>query len=155
MDDSYARLWSEFALLVQGLKDLNAQALESTGARCEQAGAGVLSRIELMGPVRLTDLAASLGLDPSSVSRQVTSLERGGWLVREKDPSDQRAQRLKLTASGASVVAVLRTARQQALAKLTPDWSAQDIDDLACRLARLNTDLESHRQLLGVRQETA
>ena len=155
MDDSYARLWSEFSLLLYGLKDLNAHALESTGTRCEQAGAGVLSRLELMGPVRLTDLAASLGLDPSSVSRQVTSLERAGWLLREKDPSDQRAQRLKLTASGAAVVAVLRTARQQALARLTPEWSEQELDDLARCLARLNTDLESHRQLLGVRQETA
>lgn len=155
MDDSYAALWSEFASLLHGLKDLNAYSLETSGIRCEQAGAHVLGRLALLGPVRLTELAHALGLDPSSVSRQVTALERSGWVVREKDPQDQRAQRLELTDKGRVVVGLLREARQQALRELTPDWSEQDITDLTSRLARLNTDLIAHRDLLGARQETA
>lgn len=155
MEASYAALWGEFSSLLRGLKDLNSHALETTGVRCEQAGAHVLARLELLGPVRLTDLAHALGLDPSSVSRQVSALERAGWVVREKDPDDQRAQRLNLTPKGNEVVAVVRRAREQALQTLTPGWTAQDLDDLTSRLARLNTDLEAHRELLGARQETA
>jgi DNA-binding MarR family transcriptional regulator len=155
MEDSYSRLWGEFVSLLHGLKDLNAQALDATGVRCEQAGAHVLGKLELLGPVRLTELAHALGLDPSSVSRQVTALERSGWVAREKDPVDQRAQRLELTPKGRRVVDVVRQARHEALERLTPGWSPDDLDDLASRLARLNTDLNTHRDLLGARQETA
>jgi DNA-binding MarR family transcriptional regulator len=155
MTSGYQDLLSEFASLLHGLKELNAHTLETSGIRCEQAGAHVLGRLDALGPVRLTDLAAALGLDPSSVSRQVTALERSGWIVRERDPHDQRAQRLNLTAKGRDVVALLREARHDALRRLTPDWSDQDINDLTSRLARLNTDLTTHRDRLGVRQETA
>ena len=153
--DNHARLWGEFSSLLRGLKDLNAHALESAGVRCELAGAAVLGRLELLGPVRLTELAGALGLDPSSVSRQVTSLERSGWVAREKDPDDQRAQRLHLTARGCEVVAVLRKARVEALARVTPDWTTDDLDALTDRLARLNNDLETNRHRLDARLENA
>jgi DNA-binding MarR family transcriptional regulator len=153
--DSYERLWGEFASLLREMKEINAHSIEITGARCEQAGAAVLGRLDLLGPVRLTDLAGALGLDPSSVSRQVTALERLGWVAREKDPADLRAQRLHLTERGTSVVNDLRRARAEALSQLTPHWTMEEIDDLAGRLARLNHDLEAHRELLAARQETA
>jgi DNA-binding MarR family transcriptional regulator len=153
--DSYTQLWGEFALLLRGLKDINGHVLEATGVRCEQAGAHVLGRLDLLGPVRLTELAHALGLDPSSVSRQVTALERFGLVAREKDPADQRAQRLHLTDKGSDIVAVLRRARAEALERMTPGWSAQDIDDLTDRLARLNHELEVNRDLLDAQQETA
>jgi DNA-binding MarR family transcriptional regulator len=146
---SHVRLWGEFASLLRELKDLNAHVLETAGVRCEVAGAHVLSRLEVLGPVRLTELAGALGLDPSSVSRQVSALERSGWVTREEDPHDRRATRLLLTASGSDVVDVLRKARAEALARVTPDWSAADLDELADRLARLNHDLGTHRALLG------
>ena len=153
--ESHARLWAEFSSLLRGLKDLNAHALETAGVRCELAGAAVLGRLELLGPVRLTDLAGALGLDPSSVSRQVTALERSGWVARHKDPDDQRAQRLHLTDRGSDVVAVLRKARVEALARITPGWTDDDIDALTDRLALLNTDLETNRARLDTRLENA
>ncbi|MGB8650876.1 MAG: MarR family transcriptional regulator [Mycobacteriales bacterium] len=153
--DKHARLWGEFASLLRGLKDLNAHVLETAGVRCEIAGAAVLGRLELLGPVRLTSLAESLGLDPSSVSRQVSALERAGWVAREKDPHDLRAQQLHLTDAGQAVVAEIRRARADALKRLTPGWSPADIDDLTDRLARLNTDLAANRHLLDARQESA
>lgn len=147
--DSHARLWAEFASLLRGLKDLNTHVLETAGVRCEVAGAHALSRLGLLGPVRLTELSTSLGLDPSSVSRQVTALERSGWVTREEDPDDGRATRLRLTEAGNEVVEVLRKARAEALARLTPDWTDGDLDGLVDRLARLNHDLEANRPLLS------
>ncbi|MCW2600905.1 MAG: MarR family transcriptional regulator [Frankiales bacterium] len=153
--DSYARLGGELATLMRGLKDVNGHVLETAGVRCEAAGAAVLGRLERLGPVRLTDLAQALGLDPSSVSRQVTALERSGWVEREKDPTDLRAQQLHLTDKGREVVAALGRARVQALERLTPGLSTRDIDELTDRLARLNHELEGHRVLRDARQETA
>lgn len=153
--DSHARLWGEFTSLLRGMKEINVRAIEVTGVGCEPAGAVVLGRLDVLGPVRLTDLAHALGLDPSSVSRQVTALERRGWVVRDKDPSDLRAQRLHLTAKGTEIVEELRSARARALAALTPGWSAEHLNDLTDRLARLNHDLEAHRALRDTRQESA
>ena len=155
MDTGHARIWAEFASLLRGLKDLNAHVLETSGARCEVAGAHVLGRLEVLGPVRLTELAASLGLDPSSVSRQVSALERSGWVTREGDEHDRRATRLLLSAEGLEVVGALRAARTEALARVTPGWTAADLDELADRLARLNHDLEANRALLDARLENA
>lgn len=151
----HVRLWGELASLLRGLKELNAQVLEQSGVRCEVAGAQVLGRLDQLGPVRLTELACALGLDPSSVSRQVSGLERSGWVSREEDPSDGRATRLRLTPSGADVVAVLREARAEALARVTPEWTPDDLDELADRLARLNHDIEAGRVLLAGRLEHA
>ncbi len=140
--ESYARLWVEVAVLVRGMKHLSVRSIEATGVPCELAGMHVLGRLDQLGPVRLTDLSHGLGLDPSSVSRQVTALERSGWVTREKDPSDLRAQQLVLTDSGRQMVDAVREERAAALERLTPDWTAEQVDDLTARLARLNHDLE-------------
>jgi DNA-binding MarR family transcriptional regulator len=153
--NEYVRLAAELTTSLRALKELHVNALGRTELRCELAGAMVLSRLDALGPVRLTDLALALGLDPSSVSRQVTALERAGLVARERDPSDLRAQRLVVTREGTEAVTSLRAARAAALATLTPGWTADDLDDLTHRLARLNTDLEANRALLGSRQETA
>lgn len=153
--ERYARLATELTLLLRAMKALHAHAVEQTHMPCELAGAVVLARLEALGPVRLTELAQALGLDPSSVSRHVTALERAGLVTREKDPTDQRALHLVLTAQGEDAVRALAAARAEALATLTPGWSTEEIDDLADRLARLHTDITAHRALLDARQESA
>lgn len=153
--ERYARLVGELTLLLRAMKGLHAHAIEQSGLRCEPAGAFVLVRLHAMGPVRLTDLAREIGLDPSSVSRQVTALERAGLVDREKDPTDQRALHLVLSERGEQAVRALAAARAEALATLTPGWTTDEIDDLTSRLTRLHTDITAHRALLDARQETA
>ena len=153
--NSHANLWAECLALLRGMKELSTQTIAASGVRIELAGAHVLSRLADLGPVRLTELASALGLDPSSVSRQVTALERSGWLAREDDPTDRRAARLTLTATGRAVVEALAQARTEALARLTPGWNDTDLDALATTLARLNHDLATNRALLGVALENA
>lgn len=152
---SHVRLWGEFVTLLRGMKDLSAHAIAGSGVRIELAGAHLLGRITELEPVRLTELAAGMGLDPSSVSRQVTALERSGWVLREEDPTDRRASRLVLTDAGRDVVAALAVARAEALARLTPTWSDAELDALAAGLARLNHDLSTHRAQLDVALENA
>lgn len=153
--DSYGTLWGEFVTLLRGMKDLSAHAIAGSGVRIELAGAHLLSRIAELEPVRLTDLATGVGLDPSSVSRQVTALERSGWVAREEDPTDRRASRLTVTSAGREVVAALALARTRALARLTPHWSDAELDALAATLARFNHDLATHRAHLAAALENA
>jgi DNA-binding MarR family transcriptional regulator len=101
----------------------------------------VLARLAEHDGIRLTDLAGLLGLDPSVVSRQVTSLERQGWVRREADPSDRRATLLALTPTGTELVADLRAARARALARVVPGWTDAELEALADQLGRLNRDV--------------
>lgn len=152
---SHQTLFAELVALLRGLKEINAHAIEASGTKVEVAGSAVLGRLSLLGPSRLTDLAAALGLDPSSVSRQVAAVERAGWVTREEDPTDRRATRLLLTDAGRDVVERLGVLRAEALARLTPDWTDSDLDALTARLARLNHDLAANRALLDAQLESA
>lgn len=153
--DRYQQLASELTLLLRAMKELHSEAVDQADLPVELAGTYVLGRLSALGPVRLTRLAQELGLDPSAVSRHVSSLERHGLVAREKDETDLRAQQLVLTPQGEQAVADLKAARARALKERIPGWTAADLDQLTARLARLNTDLEAQRTSARPRQETA
>lgn len=134
-------LAQEFAVLVRGLRELHGSVVARCDPPLEAASAVLLGRVEQLAPVRLTDVSCSLGLDVSTVSRQVSALVARGWVVREPDPQDQRAHVLTLTDEGAATVASLRATRTEVLSRLLPDWSSQDLAALTTLLARLNRDL--------------
>ena len=50
-----------------------------------------LNLIERHGPLSPRDLASRAGLHPATVTGVLDRLERGQWVVRERDPSDRRA----------------------------------------------------------------
>ena len=55
------------------------------------------------GPPRQRDLADHAGTDPMMTSQVARSLDRKGLLVREVDPDDGRAWRLRPTPEGAAL----------------------------------------------------
>jgi DNA-binding MarR family transcriptional regulator len=57
------------------------------------------------GPPRQRDLADHAGTDPMMTSQVVRTLERKGLLVRDVDPDDRRAWRLRPTPDGAALAA--------------------------------------------------
>jgi DNA-binding MarR family transcriptional regulator len=108
----------------------------------------VLSRLEELGPVRLSTLAQVLSLDISTVSRQVPVLERQGWVTRERDPEDQRAQLFELTHAGRTVLTEVRRSRAEVLRRLLPDWTEKELDSFAAQLHRFNKDVTTNRQAI-------
>ena len=138
-------LVSELVQLVRGLRELGAQMPAVDGRRLDLPAAAVLGNVGDAGPLRLSDLAERLHLDLSTVSRQVASLERSGWLLREPDPADRRAQLLRLTPAGQQALADRRRAHADVLTRALPGWHDDEIRTLSTLLARLNTDLTAHR----------
>ncbi len=71
-------------------------------------------------PMRQKDLAASLGLDNSSVVRVLDSLQTAGLIERREGDSDRRAKAIFLTEAGhatvAQVEAVARQVREEVFA---------------------------------------
>jgi DNA-binding MarR family transcriptional regulator len=50
-----------------------------------------LDMIDRYGPLSPSALAQRAGLHPATVTGILDRLERGGWVARERDPSDRRA----------------------------------------------------------------
>lgn len=118
------------------------------GVSLDRAAYAALGRVHEAGPLRLSELAARMGVDASTASRQVQQLERTGLVGRVGDPADRRASLLELTAEGDRVLARMRQARRDSLAQVLEGWSRADRRTLAAVLTRLVDDLE---RVTGVR----
>jgi DNA-binding MarR family transcriptional regulator len=103
----------------------------------------LLTRIGDSQPVRAAVLADSLGVTPSTISRQVTQLESRGLVKRAADPADGRALILRLTPQGAKVRQRLQDAWASILSNMVGDWGKKDVDALVGALGRFETALGS------------
>ncbi|HAM01587.1 MAG TPA: MarR family transcriptional regulator [Acidimicrobiaceae bacterium] len=112
------------------------------GEHVDRSGYWAMVRLdEVRGGVRLSDLASSLELDLSTVSRQVRNLVEAGLVDRDADPDDGRAALLTLSARGRDVLDAVRAARRQVLGQTLCGWTATDRDALVRALGRLADDL--------------
>lgn len=93
-------------------------------------------------PMRQKDLAASLGLDGSSVVRILDALESSGLVERRAEAGDRRAKAIFLTAQGQAVVAqverVSQAVRDEALRGMSDDEVRQAYELLARICERLD-----------------
>jgi DNA-binding MarR family transcriptional regulator len=140
----------ELVQLVRGLRELHGAMSAVSRHPVDASGAAVLSRLDELGPVRLSTLAQVLCLDISTVSRQVPALERHGWVARERDRDDQRAQLLRLTDAGRTVLGEVRGSRAEVLRRLLPDWTDRELEAFADQLHRFNDDVTTNRQTIAL-----
>jgi DNA-binding MarR family transcriptional regulator len=155
--DSTAAIARELVSLVRTVKDLHGLIVPGGGPVLERPSFVLLLLIAEHGPVRASALADRLFIDVSTVSRQLVTLESAGWVQRDPDPEDRRAQLLRVTAEGEQVLDCNRLARTEALADLLGSWSEADRAAFADQLARFNHAAQIRRQAVtaatGTRQE--
>jgi DNA-binding MarR family transcriptional regulator len=101
----------------------------------------VLGEIQNREPVRLTELAAPVGLDGSTVSRHVSRLVELGLVDRSRDPDDARAQRLVVTDRGRDHLEDVRRSRAATFEAAVSSWSVTDRRRLVALMTRLGDDL--------------
>ncbi|MDA0310910.1 MAG: MarR family winged helix-turn-helix transcriptional regulator [Gemmatimonadetes bacterium] len=65
--------------------------------------AGILSHLDAFDPVMVGELAEHLGVTTSTMSLNLTRLERAGFITRERDPADRRVMNVLLTEAGEQV----------------------------------------------------
>ena len=111
----------------------------------DRSGYGILCRLVDEGPQRLGVLAQSFGLDPSTITRQVQSLEQSGWVARRADPSDRRAALLDVTPEGHEVLVESRERRRRWLRDALTDWPEQDHVEFGRLLERFNASIDRLR----------
>jgi len=91
------------------------------------------------GRMRRVDLAETLGLTASGVTRGLAPLERIGLVVRETGARDARVAYAALTDAGRRRLTDMLATAEQIAAEIFPDplWSSADIGHLSVLLARL------------------
>ncbi len=136
--EAYVRLEREVALLLRRARAISGRLGGELHRDLDGAAYGLLVLLDDAGPLRASDVVGRLGLDKSTVSRQVASLVGIGLVDRSADPDDGRAHVLTPSAEGAARLAQIRAARRERWEADLGDWPPQDVATLAELLHRLN-----------------
>ncbi|MEL7976786.1 MarR family transcriptional regulator [Isoptericola sp. F-RaC21] len=137
-----------------GLAQLLRRAERTTAATTARTGGHDLDRSGYLllhalrddGPQRVQALADRLGIDASTVTRQVVALERAGHVQRSRDPLDGRAVLVSATAEGREALGAQRARRATTYSTVLADWSDEDRTLLAELVERLNADLDAYKR---------
>lgn len=137
-DGPFSRLEREIGLLMRRSRAISARLARELHPDLDGSAYGLLSSLDVAGPLRASDLVARLGLDKSTVSRQVAHLVDLGLVARTADPADGRAQVLTPSAEGATRLNRIRAVRRERWQSDLSDWPTEDVAALAGLLGRLN-----------------
>ena len=135
---AFVRLEREIALLLRRARAISARLAGELHPDLDGAAYGLLALLQDTGPLRASDLVTRLGLDKSTVSRQVSTLVDLGLVERTADPADGRAQVLTPSAEGSARLAAIREVRRARWEADLASWPAEDVATLAELLSRLN-----------------
>ncbi|MFC9932007.1 MarR family winged helix-turn-helix transcriptional regulator [Streptomyces sp. NPDC127190] len=103
----------------------------------------LLNRLDKEGPMGVKALAASMGIDSSTVTRQVAPLVDTGLVKRTSHPEDGRAVVLQLSPRGSTRLEEVRSSRRQLMAELTQDWAPEEREQFCSLLTRFNHALSA------------
>jgi DNA-binding MarR family transcriptional regulator len=136
--EAFVQLEREIGLLLRRSRAISARLAGVLHPELDGADYGLLALLEDTGPLRASDLVNRLGLDKSTVSRQVAHLVDLGLVERTADPEDGRAQVLTPSAEGSTRLARIREVRRTRWEADMSDWPPADVATLATLLHRLN-----------------
>ncbi|TWP38322.1 MarR family winged helix-turn-helix transcriptional regulator [Leekyejoonella antrihumi] len=112
------------------------------------AGAGgslpvwlILISIKRGDPGNQRDLAAAVGITGATLTHHLNAMEADGLLVRRRDPSNRRIQRVELTEAGENTFHRLRGTATAFDKRLRAGLTAQELDVLADLLKRLQANV--------------
>jgi DNA-binding MarR family transcriptional regulator len=113
----------------------------------------LLNRLEQVGPMGVKALASGMGIDSSTVTRQVAPLVEAGLVTRTTHPEDGRAVVLKLSPHGTARLGQVRSSRRELMAVLTEDWSEEDRETFCRLLTRFNGAMQGINPSTGTPQD--
>jgi DNA-binding MarR family transcriptional regulator len=132
---SVERLVKELYGLGVVRREIARHALAELGSQ----GFNALAVVHVYGPMRISDAAHKLSVDLSVASRQVNALVKAGYLEREPDPDDRRAQLVRTNDAGKKVLEESHRRMVHAFQQALAGWTSDDVAAISDGLARLNT----------------
>lgn len=116
---------------------LNRWATSQARLQISFAQARLLSLIDLLGPARISDLAAADHCSQPTMTAQLHRVAEAGWVARTPDPQDARVTMIDLTESGARALEEIRQARREVIAPQIAALPAADRARLAAAVTVL------------------
>jgi DNA-binding MarR family transcriptional regulator len=95
-----------------------------------------LDLIDGHGPLSPSTLAQLTGLHPATLTGVIDRLERGGWIMRERDPADRRGVTLQPVPGRRADVLRLASGMNAEVAKICADYSNDNLELIARFLRR-------------------
>jgi DNA-binding MarR family transcriptional regulator len=119
-------------------------------ARRQKKGAGTLTFLQAVAAnpnARPSDIASVLDVHPSQVTRQITELERTGFVHVTADQTDKRSFRVTLTTAGAKELKHLTEVGLDVFASFVADWERDEVRMLTSLLQKLEASKQSIAKL--------
>jgi DNA-binding MarR family transcriptional regulator len=101
-----------------------------------------LAVVNRLAPARVKDVAHELHVDFSVASRQLSALASAGYISREPDPDDRRAQLVSVTEAGTAALERAHERIVGVFAAALDGWTDDEIHSLTAALDRLRSDYE-------------
>lgn len=139
--DRATGLSQHLLVLSRSMQSIKTAAAANTDEGVSMSTYVLLFHLLARGPLRPKALAESVGVDPSTISRQVDQLVRLGHVARTADPDDGRATLLVPTDQGRATHARMREQRDRLFAGLLAHWDDDDVATLTALLGRLTGEL--------------
>ncbi|WP_377269652.1 MarR family winged helix-turn-helix transcriptional regulator [Peterkaempfera sp. SMS 1(5)a] len=137
------RLQYQVAIFARRVEQVRIGGVGSQRNSMDRAAFLLLNRLGWQGPTGVKALADALGIDSSTVTRQVAPLVDGGLVERVQNPDDKRAVFLDLSPLGRERLEEVRSSRQELVRLLVADWPQEDQEAFCELLARFNLSMES------------
>jgi DNA-binding MarR family transcriptional regulator len=144
-DELYDQLQYQVAIFARRVEQARIGALGEQRNSMDRAAFLLLNRLDRTGPVGVKALAQAMGIDSSTVTRQVAPLVDCGLVDRVPNPDDGRAVVLGLSEQGRRRLEEVRSSRQELMRVLLADWPEEDRETFVELLTRFNQSIKTHR----------
>jgi DNA-binding MarR family transcriptional regulator len=135
------RLQHQVALFARRAEQTRLGGVGRARNSMDRAAYLLLNRLDREGPMGVKALAEAMGIDSSTVTRQVAPLVDTGLVKRTSHPEDGRAVVLALSPRGRGRLGEVRDSRRRLMAQVTETWTTQEREVFTDLLVRFNTAL--------------
>lgn len=112
-------------------RHVRAQVARRSGSALSPALLRLLEHFEVVGPMRIKDMAECLGVDISTASLQLRELKREELVVSSADPRDGRSSVIAITDKGQRLLERVSSARRGLLEEIFRDVPADRLAQAA------------------------
>src|SRR5215475_10240830 len=130
----------EIRLLAEAVTTLVEGAYRGMARSFDHTRIGLLRLAASGDPVRPSDVADALDVNPSTVTRYARALEEEGFVRVTGDPADRRSCLISATEAGSAELARFAEAGVDVFGAVIREWSADDVREFTRLLTRLADD---------------
>lgn len=132
-------LWS---LVIRfGNRRIVAEIAGGTGHRLPAGSWALLDYVHTLGPMRVSDIAALHGVEVSTVTPRLQTLEAAGLIERHRDPADGRVWMIAIDQAGREALDRIHRARADLMAQALCDDDIARLQSLVPIIERLSDHL--------------